>query len=114
MWRPERSSTWTPIPSLHPGAPKALEAALCAGEQGAYWGMHDLLFENPRQVTTEDLEAQAGRLGVYRANLGLLDGERCVVNGHSPAVILVTLAIFRGNWLRFVILNSSANKRGFE
>lgn len=34
-----------PITSIHPQAPKAHEAARCAGEQGAYWEMHDRIFE---------------------------------------------------------------------
>ena len=32
--------------SFHPNAQKAAEAAECAGEQGKYFDMHDLLFEN--------------------------------------------------------------------
>ncbi len=35
-----------PLTGLHPEAPQAHAAARCAGEQGAYWDMHDRLFEN--------------------------------------------------------------------
>ena len=31
---------------FHPQAPKAAEAALCAGDQNKYWEFHDLLFAN--------------------------------------------------------------------
>src|SRR5262249_7401275 len=33
-----------PLESLHPQSFKAHEAALCAGDQGKYWEMHDQLF----------------------------------------------------------------------
>ena len=40
-----------PIESIHPQAPKAAEAARCAGAQGAefYWAMHDRLFNGQAQ-----------------------------------------------------------------
>jgi protein-disulfide isomerase len=34
-----------PIPSLHPNAPAAHEFAMCAGSQGKFWELHDMLFE---------------------------------------------------------------------
>ena len=34
-----------PITQLHPNAPTVHVAAECAGEQGKFWEMHDLLFE---------------------------------------------------------------------
>ena len=39
---------------IHPQAPKAAEAALCAGEQDKYWEMHDLLFQNQNIWSGED------------------------------------------------------------
>lgn len=53
-----------PIASLHPGAPKSHEAAHCAGEQGKYWPMHDLLFGNIRAQGTPELAAHARSLGL--------------------------------------------------
>jgi protein-disulfide isomerase len=34
-----------PLTQIHPNAPAAHVAAQCAGEQGKFWEMHDLLFE---------------------------------------------------------------------
>lgn len=33
-----------PLTSIHPNAVAAAEVALCAGKQGAFWAMHDLLY----------------------------------------------------------------------
>jgi protein-disulfide isomerase len=45
-----------PIQQIHPNAPNASVAAICAGEQGKFWEMHDLLFA--RQSEWEKLRAQ--------------------------------------------------------
>jgi len=43
-----------PLSSLHPQAQKAAEAAECANDQGKFWEMHDLLYEN-QALLAEDL-----------------------------------------------------------
>jgi protein-disulfide isomerase len=53
-----------PIDRLHPRAPYAAEAALCAGDQGKYWGMHDAMFEDQKANTDEDFQRMAGDLGL--------------------------------------------------
>jgi protein-disulfide isomerase len=61
-----------PLTSIHPQAPKAAEAARCAGDQEAYWEMHDLLFQNQQQwsgqATAVDIfKGYAGQLGLDQA-----------------------------------------------
>lgn len=50
--------------SIHPHAPKAAEAAFCAGEQGRYWEMHDGLLAAQGALAIDDLKARARVLGL--------------------------------------------------
>ena len=52
------------LPDLaaHPQAFKAHEAAACAGDQGRFWEMHDLLFANQSALAMDDLVAYGGNL----------------------------------------------------
>lgn len=56
-----------PLP-IHPSAPAAAMAARCAGDEGRYWEMHDLLFEKQDEWSSGDTEelfsGYAGELGL--------------------------------------------------
>jgi protein-disulfide isomerase len=54
----------TPVEAIHPQALKASEAALCAGEQGRYWEMHDRLFQNPLALAVTELSKHALAVGL--------------------------------------------------
>lgn len=51
-----------PIAGLHPQAQKAHEAAYCAGEQNRYWEMHDILFENSKDLSPPALKGYATKI----------------------------------------------------
>jgi len=51
-----------PLEEVHPHALHAAEAAECAGAQGKFWPMHDLLFENQLHLKLHDLQKYAERL----------------------------------------------------
>ncbi|MFC1701701.1 DsbA family protein, partial [Pseudomonadota bacterium] len=66
-----------PIPSLHRNAMNASMAALCAGDQGKYWEMHNLLFDNQKELGDENLKAFAGTLGLDTSKFNeCLDGKK--------------------------------------
>jgi protein-disulfide isomerase len=58
-----------PLTNIHPHAEHAAEAAEGAGEQGNFWGMHDLLFENQDALEDDDLAAYAAELGLDQTRL---------------------------------------------
>ncbi len=71
-----------PLDRLHPQARKAAEAARCAGEQGRYWEMHDVLFQHQQGLQSEQLRDYAEQLG--------LDGTAfaaCLDSGKYQAVV---------------------------
>ena len=59
-----------PLPS-HPNATIAAEAARCAGAQGAYWAMHDLLFDRQKQWSPQGPEQVIDTFLGYAADLQL-------------------------------------------
>ena len=56
-----------PLESIHPQSFKAHEAALCAGDQGKYWEMHDQLFANQNALDPASLAGYARTAGVDAA-----------------------------------------------
>ncbi len=53
-----------PLRDVHPLAQQAAEATEAAALQGAFWEMHDLLFEHQSELRIPDLLAYAGELGL--------------------------------------------------
>ena len=53
-----------PLESIHKKAFKASEAAHCAGDQGKYWEMHDLLFKTQNALDMKDFVKHAETLGL--------------------------------------------------
>jgi protein-disulfide isomerase len=52
---------------IHPDAPAAARAAVCAQEQGRYWELHDLLFAHQDALGRRDLARYAREAGIDAA-----------------------------------------------
>jgi protein-disulfide isomerase len=92
-----------PLSSLHPQAPKAHEAAHCAGDQGKYWEMHNQLFANQKELQADKLLDYAEDAGVSdmsafetcldsgkyeeKTNASLKEGQEAGVRG-TPSFLL--------------------------
>jgi protein-disulfide isomerase len=85
-----------PITTSHPHAEQAAEAAEAAATQGRFWPMHDLLYENQRNLGDRDLRAYAeqlaldvelfetelaGHVHAERVHQDFMSGVRSGVNG---------------------------------
>ena len=53
-----------PLSDVHPRAQLAAEAAEAADDQGAFWEMHDLLFDHQDALEPKNLVEYAGELGL--------------------------------------------------
>ena len=70
-----------PLP-MHSHAPKAAEAAHCAGDQGKYWEMHEKLFANSQKLAVADLKGYAKDLKLDTAKF-----DKCLDSGEKGAVV---------------------------
>jgi protein-disulfide isomerase len=70
-----------PLPN-HQNAPKAAEAAHCAGEQGKYWEMHAKLFANQRALEVPSLKGYAKDLKLDQAKF-----DKCLDSGATAATV---------------------------
>jgi protein-disulfide isomerase len=66
----------------HPQAPKAAEAARCAGEQNKFWEMHDAMFANQRALEVPSLKQTARTIGLNGAAF-----DSCLDSGKHQATV---------------------------
>jgi protein-disulfide isomerase len=76
-----------PLTSIHPNAQKASEAAVCAGQQDEYWGMHEILFA--RQADWQAETDPSTTFKAYAEELGLDTGvfDQCLDSGEAAVIV---------------------------
>lgn len=70
-----------PLP-FHQNAEKAAEAAACAGDQGKFWEMHDILYQNQGVLAVSNLKTYASNLGMNTTKF-----NQCLDNGMKAQVV---------------------------
>jgi 2-hydroxychromene-2-carboxylate isomerase len=68
--------------AFHDQAPKAGEAVACAGDQGKFWEMHDLLWDSPGRIAPPDLKEHAATLGLDTEAFG-----QCLDSGRHAGIV---------------------------
>lgn len=68
--------------SFHPNAEKAAEATECAGIQGSFWDMHDIVLENQENLEVTDLKEYAEKI-----DLNVEHFVYCLDNGDTHSKI---------------------------
>ena len=53
-----------PLTAIHPNAMPAAKAVVAAGKQGKFWEMHDIAFQNSRELSADKLKEYAGKIGL--------------------------------------------------
>jgi predicted DsbA family dithiol-disulfide isomerase len=76
---------------FHAQAEKAGEAAACAGDQGKFWEMHDLLWANTSKLQVADLKAHASTLGLDTGAFG-----QCLDSGRHGGLVSSDLEAGQG------------------
>ncbi len=76
-----------PLPN-HAQAPKAHEAARCAGDQKKYWEMHDAMFANQRALEVPALKQTARAIGLDGATF-----DQCLDSGRWAAAVRSDMAL---------------------
>ena len=77
--------------SAHPNAPKAAEAAECAGIQGKFWQMHDIMFANQEDLAVSSLKKYAASLGLDTAAF-----NSCLGSGQTAPLVAAEKAEGQG------------------
>jgi protein-disulfide isomerase len=76
--------------NMHAHAQKAAEAAHCAGAQGKYWEMHNMLYET-KELDPSKLKQDARTLKLDGAAF-----DKCLDNGEKASVVKMNMAEAQG------------------
>lgn len=68
--------------NFHPNAQKAAEASACADDQGKFWALHEVLFQNQRALQVDNLKKYAEQVGLDTAKF-----NECLDSGAKAELV---------------------------
>lgn len=83
-----------PVASVGSGADDAARAALCAGEQGRFWAMHDTLFSWQSKYLIRTFDSTRLKKGAENLGLDTAAFEECLDAARTQAQIELALQMF--------------------
>src|SRR3989338_3238510 len=97
-----------PLTDTHPQALLAALAAQCAHEQGKFWPMHDLIFDNQNNLTEASLKTFAVQIGLSSIQFGsclqsqkyLAEVEQDLKDGYDAGVRATPTVFINGILIR--------------
>jgi protein-disulfide isomerase len=84
-----------PVPNIGSGAKEAAEAALCAGQQGQYWEMNDVLFDWQKRFVTFTFDKRRLHNGAQNLGLDVSAFDQCMGSKDTGALVETALTEFR-------------------
>lgn len=75
---------------VHDSARKAAEASECARDQGKFWEMHDIMFENMGSLESADLKGYAAEIGLDSTSF-----DACLDSGEKAEIVEADTAFGR-------------------
>ncbi|MBN2304483.1 MAG: DsbA family protein [Anaerolineae bacterium] len=84
-----------PVTNIGSGARDAAKGAFCAGEQGRYWEMHDVLFDWQERFIMRPFAERRIQKGAENMGLDVDAFKACMDDNHLKAVIDAAKAEFR-------------------
>lgn len=76
-----------PVPQIGIGAGTAAKAAYCAGEQGKYWEMNDVLFDWQKRFVAMTFNGRRLSKGAKNMGLDTAAFDQCMSDNHPKTVI---------------------------
>jgi protein-disulfide isomerase len=89
-----------PIPHIGSGSGSASRGALCAGEQGRFWEMHDVLFDWNGRFLTRAFDTRRIEKGAEALGLDMPAFKACMDSSRVEAITDMARAVFTQRGLR--------------